>query len=142
MAKALIDTNILYDFFAKTTLVTEAKKILETLQTVVISQAVVYELATGLKNILGSHLTSKLIAEIYCIDSQSDQFEILRIEEKDEKLALEIMAKYDSNSQRKDFTMVDAILIAQAQHHKLQLFTTDERMTHFDQKLAKIVKPY
>jgi len=142
MAKALVDTNILYDFFAKTTLNSEAKKILESLQTVVISQAVIYELVTGLKNILGSSLTSRLIGEIYSIDNQSDQFKILRIEEKDEKLALEIMAKYDSNNPKKDYTMVDALLIAQAQSYNLQLFTTDERMTHFNQNLAKIVKPY
>jgi predicted nucleic acid-binding protein len=142
MNNALIDTNILYDFFAKTTLNNESKKILETLQTVVISQAVIYELATGLKNILGSSLTSMLIGEIYDIESGSDRFKILRIDEKDEKLALEIMAKYDSSNPRKDYTMVDAILIAQAQHNNLILYTTDERMTHFDQKLAKIIKPY
>jgi predicted nucleic acid-binding protein len=138
MKKLLVDTNILVDLFTGNENYQKAKVALLDSQ-IFVSHPVVYELSILLKNRLGVVKSCEILSDFFY---KSKLLTIIYPSIDEELKALYIIQKYKTDYPHKDFSLADAVQLAQATNHKLILYTTDERMTFYDQNKAKVENPY
>jgi len=137
MFRKLIDANILYDAFTNNANSKLAINVLN--EPVCIFEGVLYELSNLLKNTINSKFA---VATVQNILQNPQMFQVLGCTSQDTLDALAIMLQYQTQKPKKDFSLCDSIQLILAQKHGLILFTTDQRMTFFDQNRVVVKQPY
>ena len=120
----MLDTNVLYDLYTNSDRFELVSSVIAG-QMCCISYSVYLEIGSLIKRDLGSKKTSLLLLEI------REVFEILKITDRDEEKALQIMQKYEFKNQVKEYTFADALQLAQAESLGYKLYTSDQSMSNY-----------
>jgi predicted nucleic acid-binding protein len=137
MMHKLIDTNILFDAWADNVNTQNALEVIN--EPIFIIEGVLYELANLLKNTKGTGYACKVLNNIL---DNPEIFHILSADKEEQQYALQIMEKYETQTPKKDYSLVDSLQFVLAQKYRLDIYTLDERMSYFDNNKIKIIKPY
>lgn len=137
MTYKLIDTNILYDYFGKTTFYPHAWSLIKG-QRILILQEVLTELYNLLRKKGGVGFAVNNISELL---KNTDSYYIITQTTELYPLALHICKKLEGKYPNKDLSLVDALQLAYCQEHiNIELYTTEERMS--SQGLISVIQPY
>jgi predicted nucleic acid-binding protein len=137
MIYKLVDTNILYDYFAKTTYFNQAKAVLSQTK-IVILQEVLTELYNLLRSEKGVNFAADTVRHLL---EAKNLYQIVIDTSKHYQPALQICKKLASKYPKKDLSLIDAMQISYCRDHtNLHLYTTEGRMTN--QGFIMVTQPY
>jgi predicted nucleic acid-binding protein len=137
MIYRLIDTNILYDYFGKTTFHTHAWSLIKG-QRILILQEVLTELYNLLRKKGGVDFAVNKISELL---KNTESYYIIAATAELYPPALHICKKLEGKYPNKDLSLVDALQLAYCQKHSnIELYTTEKRMG--SQSLIPVIQPY